>query len=64
MGPIFKRYLHGTYVAVAPFHLDRYLDEQTFRYNKRKGTDKTRFMEAMLSVVGKRLTFKELTGGA
>lgn len=59
-----KRCLHGTYISVAPFHLDRYLDEQTFRYNKRKGTDKTRFMEAMLSVVGKRLAYKELTGEA
>lgn len=57
-----KRCLHGTYVAVAPFHLDRYLDEQTFRYNKRKGTDKTRFMEAMLSVCGRRLTYRELVG--
>jgi hypothetical protein len=59
---LLKRCLHGTYVTGAPFHLDRYLDEQTFRFNKRKGTDKTRFMVAMLSVCGKRLTYKELTG--
>jgi len=59
---LLKRCLNGTYVAVAPFHLDRYLDEQTFRYNKRKGIDRTRFMEAMLSVVGRRLTYKQLTG--
>ncbi len=25
--------LRGTYVAVEPFHLDAYLDEQVFRYN-------------------------------
>jgi transposase-like protein len=59
---LLKRCLNGTYVAVAPFHLDRYLDEQTIRYNKRKGSDKTRFMEAMMSVCGKRLTYKELIG--
>src|SRR5260370_13266415 len=31
-----KRGLHGTYVSVEPFHLFRYLDEQSFRYNNRK----------------------------
>ena len=58
---LLKRALHGTYVAVAPDHLDRYLDEQTFRFNKRKGNDASRFLEAMLSVDGKRLTYKALT---
>ena len=32
---LLKRNLRGTYVAVEPFHLDRYLDEQIFRYNNR-----------------------------
>ena len=59
---LFKRCLHGTYVAVAAFHLDRYLDEQTFRFNKRKGSDGTRFLEVMFAVLGKRLTYAELTG--
>jgi transposase-like protein len=59
---LLKRTLGGTYVAVAPVHLQKYLDEQVFRFNKRKGTDSTRFREAMLSVCGKRLTLKELTG--
>jgi transposase-like protein len=59
---LLKRGLNGTYVAVAPFHLFRYLHEQTFRFNKRKGTDRTRFKEAMLSVCGKRLTMAELIG--
>ena len=30
-----KRGLGGTYIAVEPFHLFRYIDEQTFRYNNR-----------------------------
>src|SRR5437764_8395675 len=33
---LLKRGLNGTYVSVEPFHLFRYLDEQTFRYNNRK----------------------------
>jgi len=58
---LLKRALHGTYVQVAPFHLFRYLTEQTFRYNRRKLTDALRFKLVMLAVVGKRLTYRELT---
>jgi transposase-like protein len=58
-----KRTLGGTYVAVEPFHLDRYLDEQMFRFNNRIGhTDGTRFQKALAQVGGKRLTWVELTG--
>ena len=32
---LLKRTLNGTYVAVEPFHLDRYVDEQVFRFNNR-----------------------------
>ena len=32
---LFKRGLKGTYVSVEPFHLFRYLDEQSFRFNNR-----------------------------
>ena len=39
-----KRGLKGTYVSVEPFHLFRYLDEQAFRFNNRKGTDAARFV--------------------
>jgi transposase-like protein len=60
---LLKRGLHGTYVSVEPFHLFRYLDEQAFRYNNRKDmTDSDRFDLAIRQVVGKRLTWKELTG--
>jgi transposase-like protein len=63
-----KRGLHGTYISVEPFHLFRYLDEQAFRYNNRKHEDGTkvsdfdRFAIAMSQIVGKRLTWKHLTG--
>jgi transposase-like protein len=59
---LLKRTLGGTYVAVDPVHLDRYLDEQSWRYNKRKGSDATRFLEALWNVTGKRLRYKELIG--
>lgn len=59
---LLKRSLSGTYVAVEPQHLQRYVDEQVFRFSKRKGNDATRFLETMLSISGKRLTFAELTG--
>jgi len=31
---LLKRGLHGTYVAVEPFHLFRYVDEQAFRFKQ------------------------------
>lgn len=59
---LLKRGIHGTYVNVEPFHLFRYLDEQAFRYNNRKLTDGQRFEAAVQQIVGKRLTYAELTG--
>jgi len=35
---LLKRGISGTYVSVEPFHLFRYLDEQSFRFNNRKMT--------------------------
>lgn len=59
---LLKRAIKGTYVSVEPFHLFRYLDEQAFRYNTRKGTDAQRFGKVLSSVEGKRVTYKNLTG--
>ena len=59
---LLKRSISGTCISVEPFHLFRYLDEQSFRYNERKSTDAERFVTAMKQIVGKRLTFDELTG--
>lgn len=58
---LLKRALGGTYVSVAPYHLQRYVAEQVFRFNKRLGTDATRFYEAMCRVIGRRLTWRQLT---
>jgi transposase-like protein len=65
---LLKRGLNGTYVAVEPFHLFRYVDEQAFRYNNRKDengrklTDAERFTLVLSQIAGKRLTFAEVTG--
>jgi transposase-like protein len=60
---LLKRTLRGTYVAVEPFHLDRYVDEQVFRFNNRKDkNDSDRFALAMSQIAGKRITYSELTG--
>ncbi len=65
---LLKRGLNGTYVAVEPFHLFRYVDEQVFRYNNRKDatgkklTPSERFHIGLSQIAGKRLTFAEVTG--
>ena len=65
---LLKRGLTGTYVSVEPFHLFRYVDEQAFRFNTRKDaegtvvTDGQRFDMAVRQIVGKRLTWAEVTG--
>ena len=64
---LLKRGLKGTYVAVEPFHLFRYLDEQCFRFNNRgtkenKINDGERFEMLLSQIAGKRLTYSALTG--
>lgn len=57
---LFKRMLKGTYVSIAPFHLQRYVDEEVFRFNTRKGDDRARFMHVMGTTVGRRITWRQL----
>jgi transposase-like protein len=60
---LLKRTIGGTYVSVEPFHLFRYVDEQAFRFNNREDmNDSDRFDLAVRQVVGKRLTWAEVTG--
>lgn len=63
---LLKRNLSGTYVCVEPFHLGRYVDEQVFRFNNRGSkefpvNDGERFSRLCSQIVGKRLTYAELT---
>lgn len=59
---LLKHGIKGTYVSVEPFHLFRYLDEQSFRFNSWKGNDGERFRKVTEQLAGKRLTYTELTG--
>jgi flavodoxin len=58
---LLKRSLKGTYVSVATFHLQRYVDEQVCRFNNRKTDDGERFATVMSTVTGRRLTYRQLT---
>jgi len=65
---LLKRSISGTYISVEPFYLIRYLDEQSYRYSNRKDENANplsgfdRFKLACEQVVGKRLTWSNLTG--
>ncbi|MGI0133664.1 MAG: IS1595 family transposase [Candidatus Micrarchaeaceae archaeon] len=60
---LLKRGIKGTYGSIEPFHLFRYVDEQAFRFNNRKDMhDGERFDLAVRQIVGKRLTWAQVTG--
>ena len=64
---LLKRGLKRTYISTEPFHMFRYLDEQVFCFNNRATEenfvdDSDRFQLALSQIVGKRLTFAEVTG--
>ncbi len=59
---LLKRGINGTYVAVEPYHLQAYVNEQAMRFNTREMTDFERFKLTLSQIVGKRLTYSELTG--
>ena len=58
---LFKRCLKGTWTHVAPFHLQRYCDEESVRFNDRHGDDADRFNAVLRRTVGRRLTWRYLT---
>ena len=59
---LLKRTIKGTYISVAPEHLQAYVTEQVFRYNEREGNDQQRFVALLESISGKKLTYTELIG--
>ncbi len=61
---LLKRAIRGTYVSVEPYHLFRYLDEEGFRFNERQHEDgdRGRFIAVLKQMVGRRITYKQLTG--
>ncbi|HZT43463.1 MAG TPA: IS1595 family transposase [Chthonomonadaceae bacterium] len=60
---ILDRCYHGTYVQLSGWHLHRYLAEEDFRYNSRTEKDGDRFRRVASQIVGKRLTYDQLTTG-
>ncbi len=59
---LLKRTIKGTYVSVSPAHLQKYVEEQCFRYNNRETNDQMRFVRLLELISGKRLTYSELIG--
>jgi len=56
---LLKRGVTGTFHHVSEEHLDRYVDEFAFRYNRRDLTDGERAVSAIKKIGGKRLTYKK-----
>jgi len=56
---LLKRGVTGTFHHVSEQHLDRYVDEFAFRYNRRDITDAQRTVSALKKVGGKRLMYKD-----
>jgi hypothetical protein len=64
---LLKRSLAGTYVAVAPFQIDRYVTKQVFRYNDCATKDDRlanagRVALLMSQIAGRRLTYAGVAG--
>jgi len=56
---LLRRGVTGTFHHVSEQHLDRYVDEFAFRYNRRKITDAERTVSAIQKIGGKRLKYKD-----
>lgn len=56
---LLKRSILGIYHFVSPKHIERYLVENTFRYNTKRETEENRF-NLLLSNCNNRITYKEL----
>ena len=64
---IFKRGMRGVYQHCAEKHLQRYLDEFSFRYSNRIALgvdDNARARKALQGIEGKRLTYRRIGNGA
>lgn len=59
---IFKRGMRGVYHSCSEKHLQRYLHEFDFRYNRRDISDFQRAQQATVSGFGKRLLYNDLIG--
>ena len=60
---VFKRGMKGVYQHCSEKHLQRYIDEFDFRYNRRDIDDSERASEALKGIEGKRLTYRRIDNG-
>ncbi len=56
-----KKFIDGTYFHVSERHFDRYLDEYTYRWNRRQESDKRLFESFVPFLVKSRLSYLNLT---
>ncbi len=59
---LLKRSIQGSQIHISPEHLQRYVTERAFAYNYRETDDLGRMRAATSGVVGRRLTWDDLTG--
>ena len=59
---LLKRGIIGAFHHVSDKHLQRYLSEFDCRWNSRSQKDGARSVNVVTSAIGKRLTFKGVTG--
>ena len=52
--------IYGIYIMISRKHAQKYMDEFAFRFNNRKYDNQEKFDLALLSMVGKRLTYQQL----
>ena len=58
---VLKKQINGIHHFVSAKHLQRYCNESTFRFNRKKTTQDEKFSDALKNCEG-RLTYKELIG--
>lgn len=59
---LFKRGVHGSFHHISKKHMNRYLDEFSFRWDLRQVSDGERTVEAIKSSEGKRLMYRVPVG--